>query len=141
MRQTLVLGLVGATATATTLFLTVGPGVGGTDDGIIDGPVIAHRPWDAYPAAQVRGQLTLESGCLTIGGRLVVWDHGATWDAEAQAVVLDGYTYAVGETVEGGGGEYTDLDQLGDFGDVATDALKTCAEATGWGRAVEFYSG
>jgi hypothetical protein len=100
VRQLLLVGLVGAAATAAILDLTVGPG-DATGDGTVDGPVIVHGPWNAYPAAEVSGPLQLQDGCLMIDGNLLVWDTGATWDEEAQAVFLDDQTYVVGDEVQG----------------------------------------
>jgi hypothetical protein len=79
------------------------------------GPVVAHPAEGdgSGNAALIEGPLTMSSGCLLVGGFPVVWPHGTTWDAEAQAVRLsDGQVVALGDRVSGGGG-YPYLSDLG----------------------------
>ena len=56
-------------------------------------------------AALIEGRLTMSDGCLMVREFPVVWPHGATWDAEGQAVRLaDGQLVGLGDRVSGGGG-------------------------------------
>ena len=98
------------------------------------GPVItAGERWDALPAAQVGGRLTMSGGCLLLGDEVVFWTYGTEWDPAEEAVVFeDGSSVAVGETFEGGGGHYgTDVDFAsllgGDAGRALTECLRTTA--------------
>lgn len=52
-------------------------------------PVITY-PEEArdYPLAGVEGSLELREGCLVLGGDIVFWPYGATWDEDAEAVVF-----------------------------------------------------
>lgn len=98
------------------------------------GPVITVvEDWNAYPVAQVAGQLREREGCLLIGGSVVFWPKGTTWDAAAWAVVQsDGSRVVVGERFDGGGGWY---DPATDFADLlgsseAARRLATCVDET-----------
>ena len=59
-------------------------------DAVADSPVIAQpERANAYPEAQVSGELTLRDGCLFVGPNLVVWPYGATWDDAEEAVTFN----------------------------------------------------
>ncbi|QWF24346.1 hypothetical protein KM427_11990 [Nocardioides sp. LMS-CY] len=109
---------------------------GGADapEGAEAGPVITVvEDWNAYPAAQVVGQLREREGCLLIGGSVVFWPQGTTWDGAARAVVqVDGSRVVVGERFDGGGGWY---DPATDFADLLGSSegarrVATCVDET-----------
>lgn len=78
-------------------------------------PVVAHPAAGDGSGldALIEGPLTMSGGCLLVGEFPVVWPHGTTWDADAQAVQLsDGQVIALGDRVSGGGG-YRHLSDLG----------------------------
>lgn len=92
-----------------------------------NGPVVAHPAEGdgSGAAALIEGPLALSSGCLLVGEFPVVWPHGTTWDAEAQAVRLsDGQVVTLGDRVSGGGG-YPYLSDLGtEFAEPLADCPK-----------------
>lgn len=78
-------------------------------------PVVAHPAEGDGPGndALIEGPLTMSRGCLLVGEFPVVWPHGTTWDAGANAVRLpDGQVVALGDRVSGGGG-YPYVSDLG----------------------------
>lgn len=94
------------------------------------GPVIAVRDWNAYPAAEVAGRLSLNEGCLLVGGSVAFWADGTSWDAKTQSVVFEsGNRVTVGQQFSGGGGHYSEGDLGGLEGvevDVAASTVRTC---------------
>ena len=94
-------------------------------------PVIAMGDEvDSFPAAIVTGQLELRDGCLTIDDAVALFSAGTEWDDGAQAVVMpDGTTWAVGDSVEGGGG-FVSAHGIRDtrLGDAGTEAAFACAQ-------------
>lgn len=108
-------------AAASLLFLAPVAACGGENSADVasssngTGPVVAH-PAEGDGAgndALIEGPLTMSSGCLLVGEFPVVWPHGTTWDAVAQAVHLpDGQAVALGDRVSGGGG-YPYMSDLG----------------------------
>lgn len=45
-----------------------------------------EQPGGPYPTAQIRGVLTLRSGCLLIDDAAVVWPAGTSWSEQNQQV-------------------------------------------------------
>ena len=118
------------------LAVWVGTAVRGDHDGTVDGPVIAVSGWDAYPTAEIGGELRLVEGCLLLGGSVVFWADGTSWDAASQAVVFESADpVAVGAGFSGGGGHYSRGDLEGLEG-VDADAVEECLRRTGAGDAV-----
>lgn len=91
-----------------------------------------------YPLADVSGLLELREGCLVLGGDIVFWPHGATWDADGKAVVFedapqfeDAAAAQVGAVFTGGGGWYpADTDFRSWRGDEFAELIEKCQEAT-----------
>lgn len=102
-------------------------------------PVIA-TPEEAkdYPLAEVSGLLELREGCLVLGGDIVFWPYGATWDEDGKAVVFedapqfeDAASAQVGAVFTGGGGWYPADTDFGSWrGDEFADPIDKCEEAT-----------
>jgi hypothetical protein len=103
----------------------------------VDGPVLRHRPpfSDEGLAAEIRGMLELDGGCLyvtlaDIGERYpLVWPAETSWDAVAQSVVLvDGTVLDMGTQVLGGGGffDVVTVDRL--LGSEAASVVERCLD-------------
>jgi hypothetical protein len=109
--------------------VAVGPGSS------VSGPVIAVE-WDAYPAGEVSGRLTLADGCLYVDGAAVFWADGTTWDAAREAVVFErAHAVRVGEDFAGGGGHYSG-DLLDGLDGLDVDAVTACMRRAGTDEAV-----
>lgn len=138
---------VGALATTVvTLLLAVsGCGREGAAPGSaspFDGPVITPgEPWEAYPVAEVGGELVLRDGCLLLGDEIVFWPHGTTFDESGGAVVFpDGPPALVGASFTGGGGHYpADTDFTAWLGDETGEAITRCQQSTGVSEVVFAY--
>lgn len=101
-----------------------------------ESPVIAVQGWNAYPSAQVVGRLSLDKGCLLIGGSVAFWADGTTWDPVEQSVVFEsGDQVEVGDQFSGGGGSYSRGDLRG-LEAVDIDAVMDCLNRTGLRDAV-----
>jgi hypothetical protein len=110
--------------------------VGDGDAGTTDGAVIAVSGWNAYPTAQVTGQLRLVRGCLLIDESVAFWAAGTSWDAEHQAVEFeDAAPVRVGETFSGGGGHYS-RGNLEGLNGLDAAAVLDCLHRTGSDDAV-----
>ncbi len=89
---------------------------------------------NAYPTAEVSGQLTVEGGCLLLDGKPVFWPHGTAWDEQAHAVVFDDAApfdkaapALVGGTFDGGGAYYAgDTDFRSWRGEALASAIERC---------------
>lgn len=113
-----------------------GAGEAGGGEVMLDGPlvVISEPPSADGGATEVAGPLALESGCMRVGGRLVVWPEGTEWDESATVLTFesgaeasigdqisaDALLFAPEELIEAWGG----TDQVA--GEVATQ-LQGCA--------------
>jgi len=114
----------------------IGTAALGDDDGGTDGPVIVVAGWNAYPTAEVRGQLRLVDGCLLIDDAVVFWEEGTSWDAANQAVAFeDADPVQVGAAFSGGGGYYRG-DEINGLGGVDLYAVHACLRRTGATDAV-----
>jgi hypothetical protein len=101
----------------------------------VSGPVIAVD-WDAYPAGEVTGRLTLVDGCLYVDDAAVFWADGTTWDAARQAVAFDRAAMVrVGDVFVGGGGHYSG-DLLDGLDGLDVDAVTACMRRAGTDEAV-----
>jgi hypothetical protein len=101
----------------------------------VSGPVIAVD-WDAYPAGEISGRLTLVDGCLYVGDAAVFWARGTSWDAARQAVVFErAGAVRVGKNFAGGGGYYSG-DQLDGLDGLDVDAVTECLRLAGTDEAV-----
>ncbi|MBZ5740285.1 hypothetical protein [Nocardioides mangrovi] len=138
---------VGAAAVgvAAVLVAALVVGLGGSDNsGTTDGPVITLAgDWDGYPAAEVTGRLTLVDGCLLLGRSVVFWPHGASWDADEQAVEFggdfdDSTAVTVGAMFTGGGGFFS-AGTLSRLTSIDADALLRCVRTTGADDTVMAY--
>ena len=125
-----------ATLSVTVLATALGAcGEGGENEGAnAAGPVITiATDWNSYPTAQMRGLLSEKRGCLLVGGEVVFWPRGTTWDAEANAVIqTDGTRLTVGDLLIGGGGGYepdTDFSDLLGSSEAA-ERVTSCVEKT-----------
>ena len=119
---------------AVVLTLALGPGPSEAT-GVVDGPVVAvSRTGAAYPMALVQGPLNLRGDCLMLGGAVVFWPAGTSWDTESQSVVFSGDfdgAARVDSHFVGGGGVYApDDDFLRGLG-AAGAVLRDCVAATG----------
>lgn len=72
-----------------------------------------YRPMDGVPAAEIRGRLVEEDGCIWIdrpeGRALPLWPPGSTFEMDGDTLAVvnsDGTRAVVGADVVGGGGEY-----------------------------------
>ena len=100
--------------------------------------ITPSEPWKFYPAAMVRGRLALREGCLLLGGAVVFWPHGSSWDPDAEAVLFDkavqfeqSKAAVVGEYFVGGGGSFdmtTEFESI--LGQDAGGAVRDCVERT-----------
>lgn len=100
------------------------PPVSVSEVSAVDGPLMRYpirSDAEDGMAAEVRGVLQLEDGCLylsidEIGERYpVLWPAGTNWDAERETVVLPtGDELAVGGLAYGGGG-YWGVDRIADI--------------------------
>ena len=98
------------------------------------GPVIAVD-WDAYPAGEVTGRLTLVDGCLYIDDAAVFWADGTTWDAARKAVVFERAALVrVGDAFAGGGGYYS-RDLLDGLDGLDVEAVTACMDLAGTDEA------
>lgn len=126
-------GLSAVVALAVLVALSCGlwPGARAADDAA-GGPVIANAgAWNGLPMAELRGEVALAGGCLLLGGDVVFWPDGASWDAERQAVEVDGAAVAVvGESFRGGGGHFS-LEQVRGLDGIDADAIARCLQETG----------
>ena len=120
LKRPISVGHPGLTA-ASLLLLALAAACGSNDNaGAVSGsngtgPVVAHpvKGDGSGNDALIEGPLTMSGGCLLVSDFPVVWPHGTTWDADAQAVQLsDGQVVALGDRVSGGGG-YPYLTDLG----------------------------
>ena len=99
-------------------------------------PVIAVQDWNAYPTAEVAGQLSLTKGCLVVGDSVAFWADGTSWDPEERSVVFEsGDQVKVGDQFSGGGGHYSE-GNLGGLDGVDVDAVVDCLNLTGLNDAV-----
>ena len=99
-------------------------------------PVIAVRDWNAYPAAEVVGRLSLNKGCLLVGDSVAFWADGTSWDQANRSVVFEsGEQVTVGDQFSGGGGHYSQ-GNIGGLDGVDVDAVVDCLERTGLDDAV-----
>jgi hypothetical protein len=102
----------------------------------VSGPVIAVD-WDAYPAGEVSGRLTLVDGCLYLDDAAAFWARGTTWDAARNAVVFErADAVTVGEIFAGGGGHYYARDLLDGLDGLDVDAVMACMRRAGTDEAV-----
>lgn len=118
-------------AVANLLLLGVVAGCGGDGSAIVrpgsngNGPVIAHSSEGDGSGlhALIEGELSMDDGCLLVGGTPVVWPVGTTWDADTRTVRLPkGDAIAPGDRVRGSGG----YPYRPDLGDQIADALEDC---------------
>ena len=117
-----------------------GAGTGAPEPGATaDLPVVTFpEEADDFPLAGVEGVLELRQGCLVLGGDVVFWPYGATWDQDAEAVVFsdaphfeDAASAQVGETFSGGGAYYqSPTDFRSWLGDEFADLIDGCRSAT-----------
>ena len=99
-------------------------------------PVIAVRDWNAYPAAEIVGRVSLNKGCLLVGDSVAFWADGTSWDPAHRSVVFEsGEQVAVGDQFSGGGGHYSQGD-LGGLDGLDVDAVIGCLKRTGLNDAV-----
>jgi hypothetical protein len=111
---------------------------GCSSDGFVDGPVLTSpRPSlsGGAMAAIVAGMVAYDNGCLYLvqaNSRYpVVWPHGARWQADPPAVILQGQTIEPGMYVSGGGG-YLYRDMIEEIaGSQVADAAERCVGPTG----------
>jgi hypothetical protein len=89
-----------------------------------------------YPAAIVRGGLSMQSGCLMLRHLPAVWSADFSWDGDEQQVVWPTGALAVGEKGVFGGGTHPRRspkvllkDTL--FSAASAQALTRCMRATG----------
>ena len=101
---------------------------------------------NAYPEAQVSGELTLRDGCLFVGPNLVVWPYGATWDDTEEAVTFNSPPFdqapaaRVGGYFDGGGAYYSaDTDFTSWFGKQFGASIEDCQAATNTSDVVYAY--
>jgi len=96
-----------------------------------DLPVLTSAErWEWQPAAEVRGRLTLQEGCLLLSGEVVFWPYGTTWDESVKAVVFEDHpAAAVGERFVGGGGHYSAAAQVPDT--LPEQGIVDCLRRTG----------
>lgn len=97
----------------------------------VDGPVLVSGSRDGGNDAIVAGEVTVDDGCLLLGGIPVVWPVGTTWDGETHEVVLsNGDRIAMGDEVTGAGG-YSDVDSVADVtGERGASIAAECAGPT-----------
>lgn len=114
----------------------IGAAALGDDDGTTDGPVIVVAGWNAYPTAEVRGQLRLVDGCLLIDDAVVFWAEGTSWDAAHETVRFeDADAVHLGAAFSGGGGYYTG-EEIDGLEGVDLDAVHACLRRTRASAAV-----
>ena len=103
--------------------------------GSVDGPLLVSSgsASGAQMAAIVRGEVSLEDGCLRLGGMPVIWPEGTSWDPSDKAVRLpEGDVAPLGSRVTGGGGYSSSLDGIVDqYGQEVADAAERCLGDTG----------
>ena len=104
-------------------------------------PVITpSKDLNTYPLAEIHATLTLRKGCLLLGGSVVFWPLGTTWDASTQEVRYeDGGAAPVGKPFVGGGGVYSLDDIRGWLDAEPAGAIEDCMERTGSDGAVFAY--
>jgi len=114
-------------------------------------PEVTHFPQARYPTgaemlALMRGRLTIENGCIRIGegpdSNLVIWPSPALLDRDGGRITIrdqiSGSTVAVGDMIEMGGGQSSELDET-----YLTGAVPAACRgpfwiaATGWRVASE----
>jgi hypothetical protein len=109
-------------------------------------PEITTFPQARYPAgaemmALMRGRLTIENGCIRVGegpdSSLVIWPSSAKLERDAQRIVIrdqrSGNVVAVGDIIEMGGGQSSELDEGFLTGGVPTSCRGPYwIAATGW---------
>lgn len=128
------LGVIAVLATA------CGDSSDATGSEALDGPVMRYpepASSDEGAAAEVRGRLELDDGCLyvaldEIDERFpVVWPAGTSWDAEGESVISpSGRRMPVGGEVYGGGG-YRYVDDVGrTLGSEAEALARRCVDNT-----------
>lgn len=92
--------------------------------------------WSFYPEAMVRGDLTLDAGCLLVGDYLPIWPSGTAWDASTEAVTFAAGSTAtavsvrLGERFRGGGGSLPDHVYRSELGPEDVEAMNQCLEKT-----------
>ena len=111
--------------------LTACAGSSATAD--LHGPLlVSEGKWNSATAAAVGGRLARVGPCIGIGGSMVVWPEGVSWDEEEESMVLpDGTPVGLGDDVSGGGGSMTTSAVNSLFGADAADALRECDVAVG----------
>lgn len=106
---------------AASLLVTLAACAEDEDRGVASSPLITIADeWNSYPAAAMAGTLEEQDGCLLIGGSVVFWPKGTTWDGGSKSVIqTDGSRITVGDEFDGGGGSY---DPETDFPDLLGSA-------------------
>nr|MBA2464664.1 hypothetical protein [Nocardioidaceae bacterium] len=103
--------------------------------GSVDGPLLVSSggSGDVGMTAIVRGEVSLDDGCLRLGGMPVIWPEGTSWDAQDEAVRLPNQDVApLGSRVTGGGGYLSSLDGIAErYGQEVADAAEPCLGDTG----------
>jgi hypothetical protein len=100
-------------------------------------PVLTLPEWNAWPAAEVEGVLSLRDGCLFIGDHAAIWPNGTTWNEPEQAVRYESLSISVGDSVHGGGGFYAVGSDAGSaMGDATWESAQQCARGAGGGEVV-----
>lgn len=99
----------------------------------LHGPLlVSEGRWDSGMAAALGGQLARVGPCVGLGGSMVVWPDGVSWDEDAESLVLpDGTLVGLGDDVSGGGGSMTTSSVNSLFGADAADALRECGVEVG----------
>jgi hypothetical protein len=84
----------------------------------------------AWPAAEIRGALTEEEGCLLIGESVAVFPLGTVWRSP-DVVFADGTSVRVGSEVNLGGGQFIADDVTADdLPVVPVEQVQECARRT-----------
>jgi len=82
----------------------------------VDGnPVLTHGQSGPGMLASLHGTLALVDGCLLLGGEVVVWPPGTTWDEAQQAVLYSELVLQPGDELPGLAGGVLPITEFGRF--------------------------
>lgn len=102
-------------------------------------PTYEDEPGQASLQALVEGTLDVDGPCLYLATEadryLPIWPASKTqWNADANTLRFDGYTYRVGETIKLGGGEIRSEPAGPGFGSMVsgTAPASDCDTSLGW---------